>query len=269
MNETLSRRKLVAMIGATGATAVAGCSGSSTSTGSNPDNSGSNSVFDGIEAVGIDGEARVDLQVSLVEDHGVDRIALQNAEGSELLSASVSPEETRVDLTIQSDTNEPVEPGPHDVIAYDGDTTVETTQWTATREITVEDVQLFGPANRSTGFKITLSNTGDLYVTPDDGFVSSGYPLDNNSGESVGQYTVEGLSAIWPDHDNRTARLSGNSFTSIIADGEQCSGDEMSMVLTLTFEEIKDLNIDVNIAPSGEIVRDGCTNTELVDWQTQ
>ena len=250
----ITRRSVLTAVVATGTTALAGCSSSG-------GGSGDSGFVSNVDVVKQDEPyTRLVLAVDLVDDHGIDELALQDTEGSVITAGGVDPAQTRVEMSLaQADLSSDT----YEVIGYNGETVVDRSEWTPETDVVVESVRTTGPSNDD--LLVRLTNQGDITLSVTGATLTDGYPVE---GDTAGTKNIESPTEIGVGQTRGiTISTEGMEGGLLAPPNESCDEQEEGITARLTFAEREELTIESVLSFSGvykdRYTSSGCTNVTV------
>ena len=249
-----TRRNVLTAVAAAGSVALAGCS-------SDGGGSTESSIVTNIDVVEKEEPyTRLVLAVDLVEEHGIDELALQDPEGSVITDSGVDPAQTRAELSLEQAN---LAPETYELIAYTGDSVTGRTNWTPDTAVMVESVQTTGPSNDD--LLVRLTNQGDISLSVTEATLTEGYPVEN---ETAGVKGIESPTEIGATQTRGiTISTEGLEGGLLAPSNESCEDQEEEITAQLSFAERDDLTIRSLLTFSGvykdRYTSSGCTNVTV------
>jgi hypothetical protein len=249
-----TRRSVLTTVVAAGTVAIAGCS-------SDSDRTGGSSIVTNVDVVEKEEPyTRLVLAVDLVEDHGIDELALQDSEGSVVTDGGVDPAQTRVELSLAQAN---LGPDTYEVIGYDDETVVERANWTPDTNVTVESVRTTGPSNDDLLVRIT--NKGDITLSATDATLIGGYPVED---DTAGVKATDSPTEIGVGQTRGISISTDGMEGGLLAPStDSCEDQQEEITAQITFAERDDLTIQSVLTFSGvykdRYTSSGCTNVTV------
>ena len=246
----VTRRNVLTAVAVGGSVALAGCS-------SGGGGSTDSSIVTNIDVVEKEEPyTRLVLAVDLVEEHGIDELALQDSEGSVITDGGVDPAQTRAELSLEQAN---LSPETYELIAYTGDSITGRTEWTPSVDINIEDAEIVYNHTLS----VELDPVGDIPVTATDAYLTEGYVVE---GDETGR--INRATEVSPYSNRNVLSIEGNEGLALLTPpGGECNGSDQELSATIEFENRKSINFEIilsmgdegDIDPTGE----SCSGTTV------